>query len=275
MLLDGGRIATPSAPRASGRYRYSVTRPRRGTELAPPFWFDTEERRVLRDDEVEALVGREERWVVRYADGGEAEFSAVASRDGWLNGRDRILLRRRAEGEDVGGVYPKSTSLRAIKYDASRLREVVAFAGPSGQTPDVVRVKYVTGGVETGVNHSFVADEVEDAWEASGARLVGQQVLSGNLYGGGAMRHVEADRAARGVPEPWDLTDQEIRRASHLACRASVAILRQLGAFYPIERGVWVEASKEAGATVFVRKNGGPWVAVDGRGRTAAGEGVR
>lgn len=229
-------------------------------------WFDTDAGRRLTDDEVTARVGTTETWTVRYDDGSQRDYVATFAENGWLNAEDVFVRDSAARGEFIGHVYPKTTSLRAIKYTATRWRKKLSIAsivGPTGDRADTVCVRFVSGGVTTDTRHWFVLDEVIDARETRGAECGGS--LSSRLYGGGAVVHVQrvanSDLVDGGIA-----TDADIALAESASFRAELAVLQYFRSTFPLPRYVWTSAAEETGIAVEIKVNDGPWLEVDGKG---------
>lgn len=251
------------------RLRYCRTSPRGDVNYA---WFDTSIGRRLPDTEVQSMVGREERWTARFDDGTERVLVATVDAYGFLNEGDRVTLASNASKGTSYGIYPKSTALRAIRYDVGSKRRIVSLRGPNGEAPDIVRVRFVSGDVVTEPSHFWLRDDLLDSHELHGARAPCGEGVSGWTYGFGGVRHVENVRKAAGDEEYYDATSDELRRAGKASARANVAIfraLRALGPSLPVWRLEWVQAAIETGIAVEIQINNGPWMPVDGRGRTS------
>lgn len=252
------------------RLRYCRTS-HRGEPNQTYAWFDTDAGRQLSDAEIDALLGHEERWVARYADGSERTSVAVFSARGFLNEYDIASQARNArEGTGVG-VYPKTTSFKAVKHVLTNQRVgVVSFRGPNGEAPDIVRVQFVSGDVVTTVNRVFVRDDLVDACETYGAKAPCSESIGGWTFGFGALRHVENVRRAAGIKEYYDIPYEDHERASHTAARANLAIFRALKMLTfetPLWRLEWAMAAVDTGADVDVQINDEPWTRVDEKGR--------
>lgn len=247
------------------RYSRSPGRGEGGPRWA---WFDTGLGRELDVLEVASNLCREERWTACWVDGERREFVATFGRGGWLNERDRALREGRRADEAAPAPSGQSTSLRAVQRmvqaDGGRL---AWLQGPDGERPDVVRVAFASAGIVTEAPHFWLRDEILDAREASGALLCGEASVSGWTFQSGSVRHLEAVRKATGVGRYWETSDEDFDRAAAAAGRANLAILRQFGQAFPVSRADWLLAERDPGVEVRVRRNLGPWLPVDGRGR--------
>lgn len=231
-------------------------------------WFDRETGRALSEGEVLLLDGTEYRWTAYYADGTTEEAVATFTPGGFLNSGDRYVLEQnRTNGEHAGSYYPKSTALHAAKYDLAGNKRPRKFVGPQGETPDIVRVRFVSGTVVTEVHHEWILDELLDAKETHGANLCGSEVLSGWLYGFGALEHVQDVHKANGARRYWEYTDAERECASRAASRAALGILRHFGLVFPVRRLEWIYAGRDPGFEVQRQVNESPWMTLGALGK--------
>lgn len=231
-------------------------------------WFDRETGRALSEGEVLLLDGTEYRWTAYYADGTTEEAVATFTPGGFLNAGDRYVLEQNITGgEHAGNYYPKSTALHAAKYDLAGSKRPRKFVGPQGETPDIVRIRFVSGTVVTEVHHEWILDELLDAKETHGVNLCGSEVLSGWLYGFGALEHVQAVHKANGAPCYWEYTDAERECASRAASRAALGILRHFGLVFPVRRLEWIYAGRDPGFEVQRQVNESPWMTLGALGK--------
>ena len=233
-------------------------------------WFDPSVGRRLPDDEVAALVGREECWRARYSDGTERVLTATMEAHGFLSESNAKVRAVNAREGTSYGIYHKSTSLRAIRYDVGSKRRLVSLRGPSGEAPDVVRVRFASDAVVTEPNHFWLRDDLIDDHESLGAKAPHSRGVGGWTFSFGGIRHAENVRKAAGDEAYYDLPREEYTRAGHVSARANVAIfraLRALGPGLPIWRLEWTMAAVETGVCVELQLNDGPWRVVDGKGR--------
>ena len=231
-------------------------------------WFDRETGRALTESEVLALDGTEFRWTAYYDDGTTQEAVATFTPGGFLNAGDRYVLEQnRTGGEHAGNYYPKSTALHAAKYDLAGNKRPRKFVGPQGETPDLVRVRFVSGSVMTEVPHEWVLDELLEAKETHGVNICGGEALSGWLYGFGALEHVQNVHKAQSVRRYWQYDETERECAGRAASRAALGILRHFGLLFPVRRLEWIYAGRDSGFEVQRQVNEGPWRVLDARGR--------
>jgi hypothetical protein len=232
-------------------------------------WFDRDKGLRISDEEVAALEGTEDRWVATYADGSTAEAISTFTARGFLNASDRWVIEEIKKGsKPAGNYYPKPTSLRAAKFDLTSARkELRTIVGPRGETPDIVRIRFVSGEVSSQIGHEWVFEEVLDEKELYGANLCSGHVINGWTYGFGALRHLQDVHKAAGIRDYYKFTEEERDRASMASSRACLGILRHFKLLFPVRRFEWIWAAKESGVEVQRQVNDGPWCVLDAKGK--------
>lgn len=212
--------------------------------------------RVLTDEEVDALEGQPVTYTATIDGVGDVPVSVRFSEGGF-----KVENCKEYGWEGFTACHAAKLSLQYRNLDRKALRKLV---DPEGNSPDIVRVRYVTGGTTTLVPYIFLRDDIEAERDCMGAKIDGGRVLSW-LYGFGSHRHIEGIREAAGIDKYWEMEDSERKESDRVSLRATLAVLRFFK-MYPIRRHVWRLSAEETPHTVEMQINDGPWRVINGKG---------